>query len=346
MTGALSLTGPVVLEIQPGEVIAVLGPNGAGKTTLLRTIAGLNQLTTGSLYWDTECWDEPDRGRFVDARRRQVGLVFQDYQLFERMTVLANISYGLRARGVGRRDARARATELASDFGLSVLAPRLPSTLSGGQRQRVALARAFAISPRVLLLDEPFAALDVLGRTDIHSLLRDRLTGYSGPAILVTHDPLDAIVLADRMVVLEGGAIVQQGTAAELAHSPSTSYVAALFGINHYRGVASLGAVQLDGGGRLWHADASVSGPVSISLAPSAITVHRNEPHDVSARNRWRGRVVAIEQRGSRVRLEIAGTPDAYVDVTPQAVKELGLTVASPVWLSAKATEVIVRREA
>jgi molybdate transport system ATP-binding protein len=198
----------------------------------------------------------------------------------------------------------------------------------------------------VLLLDEPFAALDVLGRTDIHRLLRMRLAAFAGPAVLVTHDPLDAIVLADRILVLEAGTIVQHGTAAELAHAPRSSYVAALFGINHYRGVASLGAVTLDSGGRLWHSDPDASGAVTVSLSPSAITVHRHEPHDVSARNRWRGRVIAIEHRGSRVRLEIAGDPDAYVDVTPQAVADLDLTVGAVVWLSAKATEVILRREA
>lgn len=330
------------LRANAGEVVAVLGPNGAGKTTLLRQIAGLRRVESGLVAFGGEVWDDGAE-RFVASRDRRVGLVFQDYQLFDHLTVEANIAYGPRSHGLSRAQARQIAADRAADFGVSGLLSRKPTRLSGGERQRVALARALAIEPRVLLLDEPFAALDALGRAEIHALLRMRLATFTGPVVLVTHDPMDAVSLAQRMVVVEAGRVVASGTAAQLSASPATAYVAALFGTNHYTGVSRDNRVDLDGGGMFWHSSATTSGRVSVSLAPTAITVYRHEPLDLSARNVWRVVIHSIDRSGVRVRLRVTGPPDALVELTDLAVDSLGLRIGDTVWLAAKATEVVVR---
>jgi molybdate transport system ATP-binding protein len=325
------------LQVQPGEVLALLGPNGAGKTTLLRAVAGLLRVDTGRIELDGDRLDGP--GVFVPAELRRIGVVFQDHRLFPHLRVLDNVAFGLRTQHMSRGEAHHQARDWLSRLGVGELARRRPGRLSGGQAQRVALARALACRPRALLLDEPLAALDVQTRAEVQGELREHLGAFAGPTLLVTHDPIEALLLAGRIVVLERGLVVQQGSPAEITSRPLTPYVARLVGVNLYAGQAIRGVVRLDGGGELVVPDA-VDGRVLVALRPSALTVHTSEPHEVSARNVWPGRVESFAPLADRIRLTVRGEQSVLVDVTAAAVAELGLAPGSPVWLAAKATDV------
>ena len=328
------------VSVEPGEVLAVLGPNGAGKSTLLRAIAGLLAVESGTITLDGRPVDAPDEGVFVAPERRGVGVVFQDHRLFPHLRVVDNVAFGPRSRGTPRADARAAAMQWIDRLGLAGFADRHPAQLSGGQAQRVALARALASSPKALVLDEPLAALDVQTRAEVQSELREHLTAYDGPTLLVTHDPVEALVLASTIVVLENGAVVQRGTPAEISSRPITSYVAKLVGVNLYRGVAERGVVQLDDGGVLSAADAP-DGPVFAAVRPSAFTVHGERPHPSSARIVWPATVRTLVPLADRVRLTVDAEHPVLVDITSAALAELQLTSGSPVWLTAKATDVV-----
>ena len=324
--------------VAPGQVLAVLGPNGAGKTTLLRAIAGLEPLTTGSLRVDGQVWR--DDSLDLPPEERAAGVVFQDYRLFPHLDVRDNLAFAARAAGASKAQARAGAEEWLSRLGLADLARRRPGGLSGGQAQRVALARALAAEPRVLLLDEPMAALDAGARIEVRGFLRRHLGEYDGPTVLVTHDPLEAMVLADRLLVVEGGRIVQEGTPGEVAQRPASAYVATLVGLNLWPGDLDQDQeVSLDGGGRLAVTSEASPGRVLVSLRPSAVTVHLERPEGVSTRNVWEGRIATMELLADRVRLRVEAAPVALVDVTQGAVADLGLDVGVPVWLAAKATD-------
>ncbi|HZZ96321.1 MAG TPA: ABC transporter ATP-binding protein [Jatrophihabitantaceae bacterium] len=327
------------IEVKPGDVLAVLGPNGAGKSTLLRTVAGLLAVDSGTVSLDGVILDDPEHDAYVPAERRGLGLMFQDHRLFPHLRVVDNVAFGLRARGVARADARGIAGEWIARLGLAELADRHPRQLSGGQAQRVALARALACSPGALLLDEPLAALDAQTRAEVQAELREHLAAFAGPTLLVTHDPLEALLLASRIVVLESGAVVQQGTPAEISSRPVTSYVAQLVGVNLYRGRALDGTVALDGGGTLIASDAP-DGRVFVAVRPSAFTVHTAEPHGLSARIVWPGTLRALTPLADRIRLSIDGPQPVRVDVTASAVAELGLEPGGELWITAKATDV------
>jgi molybdate transport system ATP-binding protein len=341
------------IEVAPGQVLAVLGPNGAGKSTVLRALAGLLAIDRGRITIGEQVWDDADDGRFTPAADRAVGLVFQDYRLFPHLSVLDNVAFSGRARGTARRQARSDAARQLAQLGLAELGDRRPAHLSGGQTQRVALARALASNPRLLLLDEPLAALDARARLEIRGELRRQLSAFHGPTVLVTHDPLEAMVLADRVLVLEGGRTVQEGLPAEVARRPATDYVARLVGLNLYTGSLVDRAsrrVELDSGGTLFAAghdpqDHAVipltSARMLVALSPTAISLHVHEPDPGSARNLWQGRITGLELLTDRVRVAVEGMPDALVDVTPAAVAALSLQAGQQVWMTAKATEVI-----
>ncbi|MFD4430907.1 ABC transporter ATP-binding protein, partial [Nocardia sp. NPDC058497] len=178
----------IAIEVAPGEVVALLGPNGAGKTTALRALAGLTPLNEGRIVLDDHVWDAPP-DRFVPAERREVGVVFQDYLLFAHMSAQENVAFGLRARGQHRTAAREQAARWLERVGLGTHLHAKPRALSGGQGQRVALARALATDPRLLLLDEPLAALDAGTRLQVRAELAHHLADYPGHTVLVTHDP-------------------------------------------------------------------------------------------------------------------------------------------------------------
>ncbi|MGZ4783301.1 MAG: ABC transporter ATP-binding protein [Oryzihumus sp.] len=332
----------VSATVAPGEVLGVLGPNGAGKSTLLRALAGLTGLASGTIRIGGAVLD--GEGVFVPPEQRPVGLVFQSYRLFPHLSVLDNVAFAPRSRGLGRRRSREVARGWLERLDLAELADRRPAQVSGGQAQRVALARALAADPGLLVLDEPLSALDAGTRLDVRTLLRRHLAFFAGPVLVVTHDPLEAMVLCDRLLVIEGGRVVQQGTPASVARHPATEYVARLVGLNLYAGRldSDRGSVALDGGGVLAvtpTAEARGSDRVLVGLRPSAITVHTVRPEHASVRNVWAGTIESLELLTDRVRVNVEGTPSALVDVTPAAVAELGLGPGQDVWLSAKATE-------
>nr|WP_281496718.1 ABC transporter ATP-binding protein [Ornithinimicrobium sp. F0845] len=327
------------MEVPQGQVVALLGPNGAGKTTVLHALAGLLRLTDGSIGLAGRVLDDPAHRRFVPAEQRHVGMVFQDYLLFPHLSALDNVAFGLRARGAGRGAARATATRWLERVGVLEHADSRPRQLSGGQAQRVALARALATEPGLLLLDEPLAALDAATRLEVRADLARHLREFGGSAVLVTHDPLDAMVIADRIIVLEQGRVVQDGLPAEVARAPRTDYVARLVGLNLLRGAGTGPMVALEAGGVLHVAD-PVDGPVLVAFPPTSVTLHRRHPEG-SARNVWQGTIAGLEQHAHTVRAQVAapGHPAVLADVTPSAVAELDLAVGAPVWLSFKATD-------
>jgi molybdate transport system ATP-binding protein len=325
------------LIVEPGEVVALLGPNGAGKTTALRALAGLLPLTAGAIRLDGQVWDEPPKV-FRPADQRPLGVVFQDYLLFDHLSALENVAFGLRARGTDRHTARAEALRWLGLVGLSAQARTRPRSLSGGQAQRVALVRALATRPELLLLDEPLAALDAGTTLHVRAELGQHLDRFKGRTLLVTHDPLDAMVLADRLVIIEDGRMVQQGTPAEIARRPRTDYVAQLVGLNLYRGQAAGTDVTLEGGGRLTIAEPA-DGPVHVVFAPTAISLHAERPTG-SPRNAWPVTVGTMERHAHTVRLRLEGPPSLLADVTPAAVADLRLAPGKHLWAALKATEI------
>jgi molybdate transport system ATP-binding protein len=323
----------VALRIAAGEVVALLGPNGAGKTTALRALAGLAEPSGGHITLDGVRLDAP----FVPPERRRVGVVFQDYLLFPHLTALDNVAFGPRSRGAGRRESRAEAAAWLDRVGMTGYARRKPSQLSGGQAQRVALARALAVKPALLLLDEPLAALDARTRLETRTQLRQHLAGHSGATLLVTHDPLDAMVLADRLVIVEDGRTVQEGDAAAITAQPRTDYVARLVGLNLYRGRADGHAITLHNGFVMYASDA-VSGDAFVAFPPAAVALHPREP-DGSPRNTFPATVTGIDRHGDNLRVQLAGPVDAAADITQAGAAHLRLTPGQQVWAAVKATE-------
>ncbi|MEV4195118.1 ABC transporter ATP-binding protein, partial [Streptomyces toxytricini] len=257
---------------------------------------------------------------------------------------LANTAYGLRARGVPRAEARREARLWLERLGVGGLADRRPAQLSGGQAQRVALARALAARPRLLLLDEPLAALDQATRARVRHTLRAHLAGFGGVCLLVTHDPVEAVSLADRVLVLADGRTLQDAPPAEVARHPRSPWVARMLGRNAWPGNASAEGLALPGGGRLVVAETLPAGaPALAVIGPEAVSVHRERPAG-SPRNVWPGTVREITSVGSRLRVLVAspGVPDLVAEITPDAAAELGLADGARVWTSVKATEVVL----
>lgn len=215
------------LDVPAGTIAAVVGPNGSGKTTTLRALAGLVRPTSGRIQLGSRVLDDLDV--HVPARDRGIGVVFQDYLLFPHLSVVENIAFGPIAHGVPRATAVASAHDWLDRFDLADFAATRPPLLSGGQAQRVALARALILEPPLLVLDEPLAALDASTRGNVRAQLRDQLGSYGGSTVLVTHDPADALALADQLIVLDRGEVAQRGVPSEVAAAPANDYVAGLF---------------------------------------------------------------------------------------------------------------------
>ncbi len=331
----------VALRVAPGEVLALLGPNGAGKSTILRSLAGLVALDAGRITLDGTVVDDPAADVFVEPEGRPVGVVFQDYLLFEHMSVLENVAYGLRARRVPKRDARARAAEWLERVGLAAYAGQRPRALSGGQAQRAALARALAVSPRLLLLDEPLAALDVGTRASVRRDLRRHLDTFDGMRVLVTHDPVDAYALADRVAIVEAGRIVQAGTLTEVTAHPRSRYVADLVGVNLLTGTVQGGALTTASGAVVVVADAR-PGEAYAVIRPHSITLTRAAPSTTSARNTWPGTVVDIDRLGDRARIGLDGPVPLTAEITVAALHDLGLRPGDDVHATVKATDIEV----
>ena len=333
--------------LRPGLVTAVVGHNGAGKSTLAQVIAGTLRLDSGRAQIGERVVD--DAATFVPARRRGVAMVSQAPRIFTHMSVLANVAFPLRVRGVGRAEARAAALDQLRAVGIADLAHRRASDLSGGQAARVAIARALVFRPDVLILDEPTAALDVEATAQVSAVLRERLMGAGITTLLVSHDIAEVLALASHMIVMGDGSVVEEGSPARVLASPSSVFAARLAGLNIVTGptVARPGLVGVRvGEGTLWAAsDGTTSGEESARIAltfpPEAIALSREESH-ASPRSVLPGVVAGIDVNGSlvSVRVALAGGVSVTARVTASAWADLGLGVGDTLWASVKATQV------
>ena len=330
--GGFRLTA--ALAVAPGEVVAVLGPNGAGKTTLLRALAGLSPLTDGRVTLAGAVVEDTAGGVRVPAHRRAVGMVFADGRLFGHLSARENVAFGPRSTGAGRRAARAAADAWLARLDLGGLAGRRPGQLSGGQAQRVALARALARDPELLLLDEPLSALDAETRDRVREVLRAQLAAFAGPTVLVTHDLVDALTLADRVVVLEDGAVVQDASPAGLVAAPATRYVARLVGTNLLPATSDGSTLRL-AGPEQWSLPVSSErrGAVLATFPPGAVAVAPDRdtlPTAGPADGWWPAVVAGLEHRGDRLRVTVAGDPGLSADVDLAAAAGLDLARGAP----------------
>lgn len=330
------------LTVDDRQVTAVLGPNGSGKSTLLRLVAGLEQAETGTVTIAGRTVD--GTGVFVPTEERKVGYVPQGYGLFGHRSVLDNVAFGLRAAGVGRAAARNTARRWLDRLDLGALADRRPHQLSGGQAQRVALARALASEPEVVLLDEPLAALDVATRRTTRRDLRTALSQYGGARLMVTHDPLDVYALADRVVVIDDGRIVQEGTIAEVTARPRSAFVAALVGTNLITGsvaAAGPGSTLTTAGGAIVEVVTEVRGRASALIRPTSVAIGRESPRS-SARNSFDVIVDDLVQLDGRVRVGLVGALSLTAEITVAARDSLGLRPGDRVVATVKATDIDV----
>ena len=309
--GAVRALDGLTLRIQPGELVALLGPSGCGKTTALRILAGLDEADTGSVAIDGR-----DIGR-VPANKRDIGLVFQAYSLFPHLTVLDNVAFGLKMRGVGSRERAGRAAEMLDLVGLSAQSGRYADELSGGQQQRVALARALTIRPRVLLLDEPLSALDAHVRSQLRDEIRRVQLEVGTTTLFVTHDQEEALAVADRVAVMNAGRLEQLAAPAELYTRPATPFVAEFVGL-HNRVTVRV----LDGRVRLWDRTVAVlPGSVNEGVAlvrPEAIRLTADPAGTATVRSvAFLGavsRVVVTLADGSSVTAQVSGQAFGFGD--------------------------------
>ncbi len=322
------------VEVASGETLAILGPNGAGKSTLLATIAGILRPAEANVRVGDRTW--ADGATWVPAHQRSVALLSQRPRLFPHLSVRENVAFGPRSHRNPR--AKAIADDWLERIGVAALADRRPRELSGGQAQRVALARALAIDPDVVLLDEPMAALDVEAVPELRRVLRRVLADRT--TLIVTHEPLDALALADRAVVIESGRVVHEGDARTVLTHPRSAFGAALAGLNLVEGVAV-------GPDRLRTADGreltgispeplGSGSPVMAVFEPTAVALHTEQPGG-SPRNVLPAVVTGLEERGGTCRVEVGGM---VADVTTAAVAELGIEPGMAIWISIKATEI------
>jgi putative spermidine/putrescine transport system ATP-binding protein len=313
---------PVTIAFARGETVVLLGPSGCGKTTMLRIIAGLERPDAGGrvLFGDVDVTGVP-------IERRNVGMVFQSYALFPNMTVAENIGYGLKIRGLGAAERKARVAELVALTGIEGLEQRRVDALSGGQRQRVALARAVAVRPSVLLLDEPLTALDAALRERLRGELNRLLRTLGITAVYVTHDQAEAMALGDRIVVMRKGAIVQAGTPREIYFAPASRFVAEFVGAANIVEADCVGGALALPGGRLPLANGAAAGPVLAMIRPESIAVAAPDGASLS------GTVDAVSFIGDRQRLTVSGAAarpilvDASNAIAVKAGDRIGLAV-------------------
>ena len=356
----------VEFSVAAGEVLAVLGPNGAGKSTTVAVIAGLLRADDAVVRVGNRILTDTDRGVCVPVHDRRIGVLMQDPLLFPHLTAIGNVTFAAR-RHADRSEARPRARRWLAEVGADDLADRAPDELSGGQAQLVALARALAAEPEVLLLDEPLAGLDVAGAATARSVLRRVLAAESRTALLITHDLIDVLTLADRVLVLEAGKVVESGRVADVLVAPRSDFGARIAGVNLVRGRMVGPGTLCDAAGMNWHGvnwhgvnwhgvnwhgviAAEDSGsparePITMRqecvavFAPAGVAVYREQPHG-SPRNSVRVRIAALETTGGVVRVRAAAQADGAAglsaDVTPESVAEMRLQVGEQVWFTVK----------
>jgi molybdate transport system ATP-binding protein len=337
----------VEFDVAAGEVLAVLGPNGAGKSTALHVIAGLLRPDSGVVRVGGRTLTDTSAGIQVATHDRRVGLLLQDPLLFPHLSVQANVEFAPRSRGAGRAEARADATRWLAEVGISELGGHKPGQLSGGQAQRVAIARALAAAPEVLLLDEPLAGLDVAVAASVRAVLRQVSAAAGRATVLITHDLLDVLTLADRVMVLEAGGVAEIGPVAEVMAAPRSLFGARIAGVNVVRGTL-YGPHALRGAdGTAWYgtpAEDLTDLPAVVAVfSPAAVAVYRDRPAG-SPRNCVKVTVAELDASGATVRVrgdeQADGAPGLAADITPEAAADLRLAPGDSVWFTVKAQEV------
>ncbi|MCD9196998.1 sulfate/molybdate ABC transporter ATP-binding protein [Aeromicrobium wangtongii] len=330
----------VSIDVQGGHTVAILGPNGSGKSTLLAVIAGILRPDAGRATLDDATLFDTASGTWLPPHARGTGLLAQDPLLFPHLSALDNVAFAPRSTGASRARSRELARTWLERVDATELAGRKPSALSGGQAQRVAIARALAAEPRLLLLDEPMAALDITVVPAMRQVLRRVLAGRS--AVIVTHDVLDALLLADHVIVMESGRIVEQGPTKDVLARPRSTFGAGIAGLNLARGLVEGGAVRTPSGLLVagLHDESTVTeGAAAVAVfSPGAVSVHRERPTG-SPRNVFAAVVRELEPHGSQVRVQ---TDQISADVTAPVVAELDLLPGAEVFLAVKASEVAI----
>jgi len=333
------------LHLPPGPSVTVLfGPSGAGKTTLLRCIAGLEKLTTGRIVFSGEVWADVARRRHVPTQKRRIGYLFQDYALFPHLNVSENIGFGIHHLSSDMRRDRIRTT--AANLQIEDLLDRLPSELSGGQQQRVALARALVREPELLLLDEPLSALDGAARDHVRSELARLLRRLQIPAIIVTHDWVDALSLGDRLHVMSRGVVLQEGTPQEVFSKPQHAEVASAVGMeNLLTGRVrerSADVVALEVGRAELYAVDTQDDHVEyfVCIRGENVTLETGRAGQSSARNNLQGRVKEISHIGSLMKVVVDVGFDLVALVTRQAAADMGIVQGVEVFAAFKASAV------
>ncbi|MBW3622729.1 MAG: ABC transporter ATP-binding protein [Armatimonadetes bacterium] len=342
--GAFTLDA--AFEARAGETVVLVGPSGAGKSLCLSLIAGLLRPDRARIALGERVLCDTSGGVDLPPESRRVGLVFQEYALFPHLTVRENIAYGPRARRRSRKEVDENVKKWVERFGLKAWAGERVGRISGGQRQRVALARALASSPEALLLDEPFSALDVTTRAAVRGEVRAFLKEVGLPTVLVTHDPLDALVFGDRIIVLEDGRITQSGPKEELLMRPRSPFIAELAGLNLYRAeiAAGEGLKEARVGEVVFHVLAEgVSGPAYLAFAPSEVTL-ASERHPGSAQNVFEGRVKEMLPLPDRLRVLLDVGAGLSAEITREAAAALHLAPGQTLWATVKATAIHVYR--
>lgn len=340
----------VGFSVAAGEVLAVLGPNGAGKSTTAAVIAGLVDADSAMVRIGDRTLTDTARGVSVPTHDRRVGLLHQDPLLFPHLRVLGNVEFAAR-RHTDRARARAAARGWLEAVGIADLADRRPAEISGGQAQRVALARALAADPEVLILDEPLSGLDVSAAATARAVLRQVFTAGSRPVLLITHDVLDVLALADRVMVLDGGRVVEVGSVGRVLAAPRSGFGARIAGLNLVRGVRVGPGLLRTPTGQMWHGteayqpadelagDLATGADAVAVFAPAAVAVFRQQPQG-SPRNSVSAPIAEIEASGPVVRVRMGeqddGTPGLAADVTVDAVADLRLIVGERVWFTVK----------
>jgi molybdate transport system ATP-binding protein len=334
----------LAFQARAGVTTVIVGESGAGKTSVLRLAAGLDRPVRGQVVLDGEVYTDTAVGVHVPPWRRSVGYVSQDYALFPHLSVAENVAFGLRAAGVSRGEVERRVAGVLERTGIAALKRRRPATLSGGQQQRVALARALVLNPRLLLLDEPLAALDLQTRRQVRGELRRLLRELETTTLYVTHSPMEALLFGDRIVVLEAGRISQTGDRDQLLRHPRSRYVAELVGTNFFAGRAAAtteaGATVRTADGALAITRAEDAADLFVTVDPREITLH-TQPPEGSAQNVFSGAILELAPEppaGERVRVVLGTRPPLVAEVTREAVATLGLIEGITVHASFKAT--------
>ena len=339
-------------SVAAGEVLAVLGPNGAGKSTALHVISGLVRPDDGRVRLGDRVLTDTDAGVFVPTYARKVGLLLQDPLLFPHMSAAANVAFAPRLRRHGRAAAKQAAQHWLEEVDAGQFGDRRPRQLSGGQAQRVAIARALAGAPDVLLLDEPMAGLDVAAAAAIRALLRRVLTSEGRAAVMVTHEVLDVLTLADRVMVIDTGRIAEIGPVAEVLTAPRSGFGARIAGVNLINGTLDAAGVLHTPAGARWHGtmpadgDRAAAGQRAVAVfTPGAVAVFQDQPQG-SPRNVVEVTVAELDSRGATIRVRAGSQPDGApslaADITPDAAAELRVVPGMRLWFAVKAHEVAI----